>query len=65
MGKAEVSSKLCAISPQARLSTPGTGTSYARTDNVTWSHLAFPAKDETQLAIANLKQGFFVETLPC
>ena len=28
----------------ARLSTPETGTSYARTDIVTWSNLAFPAK---------------------
>ena len=39
----------------ARLSTPGTGTSHARTDNVTWTNLAFPAKDETQPAFALVK----------
>lgn len=34
---------------------------------VTWSHLAFPAKEGTQLQQLwlNLKQGFFIKTLPC
>ena len=30
-----------------RLSTPGTGTSYVRTDNVTWSHLLEPSVSAT------------------
>lgn len=57
------SSKLCAVSPQARLSTPGTGASYTRTDIVAWSLLAFPAKTKHNCQWLNLKQGFFVETL--
>ena len=32
---------------------------YTRADNVTWSHLAFPAKDETQKAIAKSKTRIF------
>jgi len=48
-----------AVSQQERLSTPGTGNSYARTDNVTWSHLAFPIKDETPLNIAKFKTRIF------
>lgn len=46
------SSNLCGIQLQVRLSTPRTGTEL-RKGTVTWSHLAFPATDETQLATAD------------
>ena len=42
-----------------RLSSHGTGTSYARIDNATWPHLAFSAVDETKLAIAKFKTRIF------
>jgi len=42
--------------------TAETGASYARTDNVTWSYLAFLAIDETQLAIAKFKTRTFVDS---
>ena len=58
MGKAEVFFFIKIVrnfTVSARHCTPWTGTSYARTDNVTWSHLAFAAKDETHLALAKFK----------
>ena len=62
MGKAEVLFFIKIVrnfTASARLSMSGTGTSSLRTDNVTWSHLALPAKNVTQLAAAKFKRKIF------